>query len=826
MAEDAGLVRECPPGGKGFNVPPLVLLTALYAGGCFAARYFPLPGSAALLAALFTILVAVIGYFYARQRTHRLIYFLFFILGIVGARFAVAEAACPLAGYADRYVTLSGTVVAEPDVRTQDVRYVLRVAEARVGKESFRGGKVLVVTREPEDVFGYGDLLRVKGFLYPPQAEGNPGEFDYAAYLSRRGIGVLVYARPEGITRLGHGVPNPLVVPALWLKGRLFTILDRVFPPEQSALVKGIAFGTRAAIDPAVNEAFIETGVVHILSVSGLHVGLVLGFVLGLARLVRLRPGATLLFAVLALLFYDLMVGADPPVVRATVMAVLLLWAKCLGRERDWPTALAVAALIILLANPLAVEDPGFQLSFAATWGILYLGPVLVDLLRRAGTRWGLAIKPALAWGLAVPLGAQLGTLPLVALHYGLVSPVALLANIVAVPMTGFILLFGILAAVFGLLFLPLGEILAAPAAFGLDLFLYLVRFFQSLPGAVLYVPAFPWTLVLLWYGLLYLLVRKATGKPLTPAGSASAGLGSWLARAAVFALVVLAWLGLFRWLDAGERTLRVDFIDVGQGDSALIRTPGGGTLLVDAGGWPGELAGELVDGAGMRVVRYLRREGVRRLDVLVLTHPHEDHCGGARAIVERIPVRLVVVPPLEPGVDDAFDRLLAFLREKGVPVSTAKAGDSIRLDPAVRIAVLAPFPPLGRDPAAFNDASLVLQASYKGKRFLFAGDVEEEGQHRLLQYGAELRSDVLKVPHHGSAKFLPAFFEAVRPGYAVISVGARNRFGQPAPVAIQKLERLGTRVYRTDRDGAVVFETDGAKFEIRTGRKAAKPAA
>ncbi|MEW6448319.1 MAG: DNA internalization-related competence protein ComEC/Rec2 [Bacillota bacterium] len=809
-----------------FSVPPLILLTALYVGGCFAARYFPLPGNAAFLAAFFTLLVAVIGYFYARRRNYLIIYTLFFFLGIIAARFAIAEAASPLADLADHHVTLKGTVVAEPDVRARDARYVLRVAEARVGQRVFKGGKVLLVVRKPERVFGYGDLLRVKGMLVKPAPPGNPGEFDYGAYLARRGIGVQVYARPEGVMRLGHGVPNPLVVPALWLKARLFAVLDALFSPGQSTLIKGIAFGTRTAIDPAVNEAFVETGVVHILSVSGLHVGLVLGFVLGIARVLRLRSGVTLLTAVFVLLFYDLMVGADPPVVRATVMAVLLLLARHLGRERDWPTALAAAALVVLLANPLAVGDPGFQLSFAATWGILFLGPAMVAGLERLGSRWRIPGRTALAWGVAVPLGAQLGTLPLVALHYNLVSPVALLANIAAVPLTGFILLLGILAAVLGLCWLPLGEVLAAPAGLTLDVFLYLIRFFQHLPGAVVYVPAFPWAVVVLWFGLLYLVTSKLTGKPSVSPASIRSGFWQWLLRAAVFALVVLAWVGLFRWLGGGERVLRVDFIDVGQGDSALVRTPGGGTLLVDAGGWPGELTGEGVEGAGMRVVRYLRREGVKRLDVLILTHPHEDHCGGARAVVERIPVRLVVVPPLEPGIEPSYDRLLSFFGERGVPVSTAKAGDSIRLDPAVKIAVLGPFPPLDRDPAAFNDESLVLRISFQEKSVLFAGDVEEEGQRRLLRYGAALRSDVLKVPHHGSARFLPAFFKAVHPEVAVISVGARNRFGQPAPTAIQELERLGAKVYRTDRDGAMLLNTDGTKIEVKTRRRVLEPAA
>ena len=819
-------LEESPAGEEGFSFSPLVVLTFLYACGCLLAPYFLLPGSRTFLAALFTLTIAGIGYFYSYQRNHRVIYILFFLLGVVAARFALAEAAAPLADWSGHRAVISGTVAAEPDVRPQETRYLLRVAEARVGDKTFKGGKVLLIVREAKVVFGYGDYLKVRGLVQLPKTPGNPGDFDYAAYLARQGIAVMVYAQGGDVSRLGSKLLNPLAGPALRLKQRLFKALDALFSPENSALVKGIAFGTRAAISPAVNEAFVETGVVHILSVSGLHVGLIVGFFLGLARVLKLRPGTVFLTAIPFLLIYDLMVGFDPPVVRATVMAVLLLWARHLGRERDWPTALALSALVILLANPLAITDPGFQLSFAATWGILFLGPVLVDLLRRLGRRLRLQVKTFLAWAVAVPLGAQLATLPLVAIHYNLVSPVALLANIVAVPLTGIILFLGVTSAVLAVIFLPLGSVLAAPTAFTLDLFLYLVRFFQGLPGAVVYVPAVPWAAAGLWYGLLYLGTFKIAGRRLKPAAPLRSGLGPWAVRLLIFVLVVLAWQGVFRWLEGSEPALRVDFIDVGQGDSALVRTPNGGTLLVDTGGVPGELAGEQAEGAGMRVVRYLRRVGVRRLDVLVLTHPHEDHCGGAWSVIQKMPVRLVVVPPFAAGIDEGYDRLLSFIRQKGVTVATAGAGDSIRLDPAVKLEVLSPFRPLSADPGSFNDESLVLRVSYKEKSVLFASDVQQEGQQRLLRYGKVLKSDVLKVPHHGSAYFLPAFYEKVGPRIAVISVGAANRYGLPSPGTVRELQRLGAQIYRTDRDGAVLLRIYGAKLKTKTGRRSFRPAA
>ncbi|MEW6183998.1 MAG: DNA internalization-related competence protein ComEC/Rec2 [Bacillota bacterium] len=813
--------------GNNLAISPLVTISFLYACGCFLAPNFPIPGSAAFLAALFTLMIAGIGYFYSYRSNHRVLYLLFFLLGILSARMALIEAASPLAEFSGQGVALTGSVATEPDIRSGEARYVIRVAEAHVGEKAFKGGKVLVVARDPGKVFGYGDSLKVRGVLRSVPPPGNPGDFDYAAYLARHGIGIMVYTRGDGAVLTGSTWSNPLAVLSLKIKNKIFGVLDKLFSAEHSALLKGIAFGTRTAIDPAVNEAFVETGVVHILSVSGLHVGLVLGFIFGLTHILKMRSGTTILTVVTALLVYDLMVGLSPPVIRASVMAVLLLWARHVGRERDWPTAVAVAALIILLANPLAITDAGFQLSFAATWGILFLGPEMVKQIERVPLGCKPGLKKALAWGVAVPLSAQLSTLPLVAIHYNLISPVALLANIAAVPLTGIILLLGILAAVSGLVFMPLGQVLAVPAGLSLDLFLYLVRLFRHLPGAVIYVPSFPWAIVGLWFGLLYLVVMKLSGRSMKLGAAVSVrSCGSWAARSAVFVLVVLAWMGLIRWMGGPDTSLRVEFIDVGQGDSTLIRTPGGRVILIDTGGTAGELTGKTAEGTGMRVVRYLRREGVRRIDVLVLTHPHEDHCGGTRAVVERLPVKLVVVPPLERGVDEAYDGLLELVRKKGIAVSTASAGDSLTVDPAIEVSVLAPFKPLSRDPEDFNDESLVLQLSGKGKSILLAGDLQEEGQRRLLQYGSALKSDVLKVPHHGSALFLPAFYKMVQPEYAVISVGPGNRYGMPSTKAVSELERLPSKVYRTDRDGAVQMRFDGRETRIKTGRKELRPAA
>ncbi|ACX52579.1 DNA internalization-related competence protein ComEC/Rec2 [Ammonifex degensii KC4] len=782
-------------------MPLAVYLALAYVAGCLAAPYFPLILARPLSLAAMSILLALAAYFWARRRQGSLLIVLalFFLLGLVAMRLAFLEAVSPLKLYTGEAVRLVGVVAEEPEVRGNRVSYLLRVREAEVKGKIFRGGKVLVTVTSPPRVFSYGDLLSVEGMLSYPSPPGNPGEFDYRSYIFQQKIIALVKAQPGSVTKIGEAPANPLVFLSLKIKERLVKALDSAFTPKESALLKGMIFGERTRIDPLLYEAFMETGLVHILSVSGLHVGFVLGGVLLLSRRLNWSKGVTLLLSFTLLFLYDLMVGLDPPIVRATIMGVLFLLAQYLGRERDWRVALAVAALTVLLANPLALYNVGFQLSFAATWGIFFVGP---EVNRWWQDSWGKTKLTALipyGWFLAVPLGAELGVLPLVAWHYGLVSPVSLLANLLTAPLITVIFAGGFLVALLGALLPFLGQALAFLVSPFIHLFLFLVHLCQQLPYAAVYLSTVPLLAVIFWYPAVWLAVRGGKWRRVGIAGL----LALWF-------LLVLGGGG-----GKGAPLLRLDFIDVGHGDSIFVRTPAGKSLLVDAGGWPEELRGEK-EGAGLRVVRYLWREGVKELDVLVLTHPDEDHCGGAWAVLRRFPVKLVVIPPIPEEGD--YARLLQFARAKGAKINYAQGGDSLRLDPAVGIKFLSPFPPYSSDPKTFNDKGLVMRITYGERSFLLTADIEEEGQRSLLRYGSELQSDVLKVPHHGSARVAEEFYQAVKPTYAVISVGERSSL--PAPSTLELLQRLGVKVLRTDRDGAVTFFTDGKNLYWKSWRE------
>ncbi|MBE0466946.1 MAG: DNA internalization-related competence protein ComEC/Rec2 [Candidatus Desulforudis sp.] len=806
---------------------PLVFLTFLFGLGIVLARHFDLSGLGLFLSAGTALVVAAIAYFAARKSGRLLIPALFVLLGMAVTGLTVERAVTPLAAWENRAVVLAGAVVRDADVRPNRVAYVLEVREARTGDEKLNpGGRVLISHYEPDAVYGYGDLLEVRGVLTSPRSPGNPGDFDYRAYLERQGIALLLTVRGPGVVeKIGLDRGNPFIYQALAVKERLGAGLDEALAPAQAALVRGITMGVRGGIEPATREAFTATGVVHILSVSGLHVGFLVGFTLLFTRLSRLNPTWTVVLVLVVLAFYAVMVGFKPSVIRASVMALLLLVAHRLGRLRDWPTALAVAALVILLGNPLVLYDPGFQLSFAATWGILYLGPLLVRgldrLAERPGTRW----NTACSWFLAVPLAAQLGTLPLIAYYYNLVSPVALLANLVAVSLVALIFILGLFTAVLGA-FAPVAAWLTAPATGALvDVFLALVRFFAGLPGAYFYVATPSLLLVGSWYLACY-----GVGFFVNPASwrERLAGLHAGLAEPGrrvlgpvlVAACLVIAFL-LWPRGPGVPQGLEVHFLDVGQGDCAVLQTGVGGTVVIDAGGWRGELDGE--PGVGEKVVLpYLRRHGIRQIDLLVLTHPHEDHSGGARALRTGLEIKRVVVAP-PGGMEEPSPGYLAMLEEfsaAGVPVNDVWAGDRIQVDSQVTLRVLSPsYPLLAGTRSDLNNNSLVLRLDYKGRSFLFAGDIEQEAQARLVLQ-EDLQVDVLKVPHHGSGAFVPDFFRAARPGIAVIPAGHQNRFGHPHPTTIEILRGLGAEIYRTDLDGAVIIRTDGHHLEIETGRE------
>ncbi len=785
---------------------PLLEFCLLFIAGVYLGSFLPLPVELPIFLAAVLLFLSAWCYLTDKYYTQRVMALTLLVIGLAAIGLHNANSGTMLTQYEGETVILCGELVAEPDVRQDKVFYLLEARQIQVKEKSSEAyGLVRLTLYHTENTYTYGDLIQVKGKISTVDSPGNPGQFDYRRYLERRGIRVVMQVwQEQDIQKIGIGHRPGWKQLAFAAKERLQAVIDSTLAEEQAALVKGMLFGTRGMISQQVNTDFQITSLVHVLSVSGFHVGLVLAGFLALARLLRLPLPWEAPLGTLVLFFYAVMTGMGPPIIRATVMGVIALWARRLGRERDWPTAMALAAAVILLYDPWALWEPGFQLSFVVTAALLHLTPMVEKML----PPWPRGLRLTTA----IVLVAELTAAPLVCYHYNMVSLVGTLTNILATPLISAVMLLSGMAVIAGVFFLPLAAIINVSTGALVDLLLWLVHSMASLPHAAIFLPTPPWPLLICYYLFLALLPRIIYSKEFLKAAKSKLPV-----VAAAFLLLISFWLFADR-----QPTLTVHFIDVGQGDAALLQTPGGKNMLIDTGGWSGEF--QKGSGAGSQVVLpYLQRLGVNTLDVLLLSHPHEDHAGGAMAIIQRLPVKLAVVSPLKVNhlndnepLDEGYLQILAELKGRGVRTEEAYAGQTLKLDDQLEIEILSP----ADLPDNLNNRSLVLKVTYRKCSFLFTGDIEKEQQQALAEKKVNLKSEVLKVPHHGSGDFAADFLKEVDPSVAVISVGKNNSFGHPADTLIEFLEQMDVYIYRTDLHGAVIVTTDGRSVWVDTGRE------
>jgi competence protein ComEC len=560
----------------------------------------------------------------------------------------------------------------------------------------------------------------------------------------------------------------------------------------RAGMVDALILGRRGGIDLELQDRFARSGLVHLLSISGFHVGLITAWAFLICRLARMTRSTALATAAGASAAYVAFLGWPAPAARAAALAIVV--ARCQTRQRHvQPNALlAATCLVVLLVDPWAALDLGGWLSAAALWGASTF------------TRWSDRALGTSFWArtAASSLGATLATAPITAAFLGTVALAGLLLNFPAIPLAA-LAVPGVLGS---LILLPIwpgaAEALAAGAGLGLHLLELCAVAGAAIPAGHLMVePGSPGA-ILPWIAVLPLALW-IMGERNTPAEA-----GRRLAWSAAVAL----WLGLMpaRVLGSpdGDRDLALHFLDVGQGDGAVLRTPGGRWIAIDAGP-----AGER-DDAGRRVVApFLERRGVRALAAIVVSHAHADHLGGVPALLGRFAVGMVLEPG-GPVPDAAYAAFLSGLGRNGIPWHPARSGEGFALD-GVEFTVLHPAADWAGWGEDVNEDSVVLLVRYGGFEALFTGDAGFAAEAVLR---GKVRSvDLLKVGHHGSRGSTgEELLDSLHPLAAVISVG-RNDYGHPAP---ETLARLGSRrvpVLRTDRDGTVSVTTDGTTMSVRT---------
>lgn len=762
-------------------------------------------------------------------------------------------------------INAEGVICENPQVSPEKTELIVCVSRILINGQYLPvSGHVLLNVREPYP-FHYGDAIRFHSRLRFPRNFGNPGGFDYEKYLRLRGILVRGFVNDAaGIIILRREIGNPLQIRLERFRELIRkTILDTA-PGIEGRIIQAMILGDQKEIPKEVMEKFNRTGTTHIIAISGFNIGIVSLFSLFVVRLLLksseyllLRWNIAListLFSILIVILYTFIAGSGISVIRASVMVVIFMAAILINRERDLYNTLALAAFFILIVSPYSLFDISFQLSFVAVASLLFLTPRLVALLPPplASDSIGLTRKIWLLSNLKkalrtvslfffASLSATLGTLPLILFYFNRLSLVTLVANLIVVPILGVIAIPFCLLIVIAVPISPwLADIIIQISALLVRISLSLIERLASLPWSSVFVStptlqeivAFYLLLISAGFGLDQLSNRDKTVKT----------------RKTVFLYKVIpvmlilffivdgTWIYL-KGLQKGKLSLTA--VDVGQGSSILVRLPGGKRMLVDGGGF----FDDTFDVGKYVLAPFLWHERISRIDVVVLTHPHPDHLQGLLFVLENFHVGEVWTNG-EGSDSPLYLSFLQIIRDRGIVVRAMSdmtpemnvSGVSVRIlnpketSPVRRTAassltrannelgktVALSIPPVPVKKGSgvsdeVNERSLVMKLSFGRRTFLLPGDITEISEARLVYSPFDLKSDVLFVPHHGGSRSSTTpFLEKVRPQIAVISCGFDNVFRFPHPETLRRFEGLQSRIYRTDRNGAITIVTNG----------------
>ena len=715
---------------------------------------------------------------------------------------------------------LEGTVLGEPRMEDGRTRFLLGVSRALRGgawREVHFASRLSLNARVE---LASGNRVRLRARLRPPDPPLNPGAPDTRKQLRAAGLAAVGSVVERQLALIG--TPHPLFARVARFRRDFRGLVETAVPAaEPGALLLALALGDRASIGDETNEDFNRSGLAHILSVSGLHIAVVaaglyraLRAVLARSEYLLLRTDARAvasLCAIPATWLYVAFTGTEIPAVRSGVMATALFLAMAVGRDQDGPSALAAALLAVVAFDPSAITSLSFQLSFAAVAGLMLLTRPLRRLVPLAPPRPDaqglggrlLRARESLLLAASGSFAASLATAPLVAQAFQRASLVAVVANAVALPVATALTVLAAASALAFALSDALAVLLVALAEPLARLLLWLSHAFASLPFASMQVASPSLVGFLAWFAMLAALPLFQRRRRIA-------------LRLLAGSVLVLACLGAHRRLaPLFQRELSATFLAVGNGDSTLLRLPGGRALLVDGGGDP---AGRWDVGARV-VAPALLELGVRELDAAVLSHPHPDHALGLVSVLKQVPAREIWVARAAEG-EGLLRTLVLLAAERGIRLRRLAAGDSIPDFAPLGIEVL--HPPASTKLSS-NDASLVLRATFGEHAFLLTGDIERAGEEQVLDSSAP-RATVLKAPHHGSrTSSTEAFVRAVAPDHVVFSA-ARSGFGFPHPSIVERYERLGARLHQTALHGAVTFHTDGARLRVERFAESSAP--
>ena len=707
---------------------------------------------------------------------------IFFALGATRFFFADNLPQNDISHFEMQTVKIFGTVRDEPQKKilgkdSVQERFIVEVENVQIKKEKIpvSGGIILNFYHKSEENFSaanIGDKISASGTIKLITNYKNPGQIDNVTRLKSNGITARMSADKLGV-QVEHVEGNfwtKFLRTVAAIRQHYRESMEKVMSSEDAAAIFAMLFGGYAGINPELVTEFQTTGIVHILSVSGSHMSLLAMATAWLCTMLKFPRQVTLALGFFVIGTYAILSGLLPHVTRSAIMGILVFVGTAFELESVSARLLTLTALAMLIKQPLLIFDVSFQLSFSATAGLLYLSPAIREKLHR--------LPQIFSAPISMTVGTQIASLPIIIWYFNQVSLSSILANIFVMPFLELVIVGGLLAGVFAFLIPFSGKIFFVLESIIFSGATELNKVFANLPHSSIQVPSLG-----LAGGFIYYVAIIFRQKIL------------------LFLLVVLLAINFSH----ADNNVEVNFIDVGQGDCAIVFTPNKKCLIFDTGG-----TRDKTFDIGERVlVPYLKHENIFEVEKIFLTHVHEDHSGGAGAVIKKFPVHEIITAG---ETKSEYAAVFGIAEEKIKNLRAGQQGEKFFIDGVTVEIIFAPKVGTG------NEISNVYKISYGDVNFLITGDLVKENESQILSEKIDTSSTVLKVGHHGSATSSgEEFLQAVSPRCAVISVGYGNNFGHPRKEILERLENIHTKIFRTDKDGLIKFKTDGKNLSVIT---------
>ncbi len=668
-------------------------------------------------------------------------------------------------------ISATAVVIKGPSEGEYNYKYTVK---ARTGK--YKNKKFIVyINKKNKKLLEYGNLIEIKGEYSAPEVARNYKGFDYSQYLKTLNIYGTIKVEESKI--INKNQLSPILISINNIKEKMIDNANKNMPKRTANLLLGILIGERDNIQEDIIESFRTANLSHILAVSGAHTSYI---ILGITYLIsksKTPKRIGYIITIINLLIFIIITGASYSVVRACIMAIVVIGAKICYRKENFFTSICISLIIILIQNPFAINDIGLKLSFMGTAGIVIFNKSITNFFIK------LKIKQKIAEALSVTFSAQLMIMPITILNFNIISLTFFISNILASPLLGIIIIFGFISIFISSILNPISKILFLILHIFLELLILVSKVTEKIPGSSILVRtpnilfAIVYYILILFFNYFFVIKQNPTRrfhkkiiKIITIKNIKNAFK--------VIAVVFLIMLLLTRIVRIINPTLKIYFIDVGQGDSTLIVTPKNKKILIDGG-----------EGKTNVLFQYLLDRRINKIDYIIISHFDSDHCNGLIEIIEKMRVENIVMSK-QSKESEEYKKILEIIKQKNIKVSSVKAEDKIIIEKNLYIKILNPAEKF--EFQDLNNNAIVAKLVYKNFSMLFTGDIEKAEENLAKKYKNELKSTILKVAHHGSkTSTSEEFLKYVEPQIALIGVGENNKFGHPNQITIEKLKNI-----------------------------------